>query len=196
MTLEKILLVEQNARIIEMLVESFVRRFNAHITCVASAADALDVEMFEPHSIAVIDTRIEDMDAITLAMRLRELGDRPVILMGSDPTTADVIEAMRCGVTDFFTKPFEIEALLDCMARAIAAHRKRCAGIQRHDRTRRVLRRVIRERRALNERVELICKDLVGAHKRLTSRVMAREQQVVVAANNESTDSVQPRKVC
>jgi DNA-binding response OmpR family regulator len=116
MTLEKILLVEQNARIIEMLVESFVRRFNAHITCVASAADALDVEMFEPHSIAVIDTRIEDMDAITLAMRLRELGDRPVILMGSDPTTADVIEAMRCGVTDFFTKPFEIEALLDCMA--------------------------------------------------------------------------------
>ncbi|MCB9850657.1 MAG: response regulator [Phycisphaerales bacterium] len=174
MATEKILLVERNPRIIEMLVEAFVRRFSAHITCVSSGADALDVEMFEPHSIAIIDTRIDGMDAITLATRLRELSDRPVILMGSDPTTADVIEALRGGVTDFFIKPFQIEALLDSAADALARHRRDCDRTQRHHRTRQVLRKVIRERRVLNQRVELICKDLVGAHKRLANRVLSK----------------------
>jgi DNA-binding response OmpR family regulator len=180
MTTDKILLVERNPRIIEMLVESFVRRFEAQITCVATGEDALDVEIFEPHAIALIDTRLEGsdtrpdgIDAITLTTRLRELSDRPVIIMDADPTTADVIEAMRAGAADFFVKPFEIEALLTRMTQLMQDHAHRRAMTQRHERTRRLLRKVIRERRQLNERVELICKDLVGAHKRLATRVLA-----------------------
>lgn len=181
MTMEKILLVERNPRIIEMLVEAFVRRFDAQITCVSSAADALDVEIFEPHAIAIVDTRIDDLDPLTLAARLCELSDRPVILTGCDPTTADVIEALRMGVVDFFTKPYEIEGLLDRMTAALSAHRQQRARVQREERTRRLLRKVIRERRLLNERVELICKDLVGAHKRLATRVLARDVRPAVS---------------
>lgn len=177
MTTDKILLVEPNPRILEMLVEAFVRRFNTQITCVASSADALDVELFEPHAIAVVDTRLEDGDGVTLAARLRELSDRPVVLMGSDPTTADVIEAMRCGVIDFFIKPFEIDALLARMESALAAQRRSRSRLQRYHRYRQLLRKVIRERRTLNQRIELICQDLVGAHKRLVARVHAQESE-------------------
>ncbi|HRX83432.1 MAG TPA: response regulator [Phycisphaerae bacterium] len=177
MTMEKILLVERNPRIIEMLVEAFVRRFDSQITCVSSGEDALDVEIFEPHAIAVVDTNLDGIDALTLAGRLCELSDRPVILTGCDPTTADVIEALRMGVADFFVKPYEIDGLLNTMAEALSVHRQMRARVQREERTRRLLRKVIRERRALNERVELICRDLVGAHKRLATRVLARETQ-------------------
>jgi hypothetical protein len=34
---------------------------------------------------------------------------------------------------------------------------------------------VIGERRDLNRRIELICKDLVGAHRRLVQRVLAEQ---------------------
>jgi len=172
MTTEKILLIERNPRIIEMLVEAFVRRFNAHITCVSSGADALDVEILEPHSIAVVDTQIDDMDVITLTERLCEFSDRPVILMGDAPTAADVIESMRHGVVDFFTKPFEIEAMLDRMQDLMRFHRGELGRRHRYEKSRRLLRKVIRERRELNQRVDLICKDLVSAHKRLATRVL------------------------
>jgi hypothetical protein len=38
------------------------------------------------------------------------------------------------------------------------------------------VRHVIRERRELNERVDLICRDLVGAHRRLVHRMLDREK--------------------
>ena len=180
MPTDKILLVESNPRILEMLVDAFVRRLNCNITCVSTAEDALDVEMLEPHSIAVADTALSGMDAITLAARLCELGERPVILLGSNPTPAEVIEAMRCGVVDFFPKPFEIDALLSSVERAMTGHRQARAMAHRHRRMRALVRKVIRERRQLNERVELICRDLVGAHKRLAMRVLDQQSGVGV----------------
>jgi hypothetical protein len=39
-------------------------------------------------------------------------------------------------------------------------------------RLRRLLRRLLRERRELRQRTELICRDLVGAHRRLVDRVL------------------------
>lgn len=175
MPTEKILLVESNPRVVEMLVEAFVRRFNSNITCVASAEDALDVEMVEPHSIVLADTALPRMDAVLLAQRLRELADRPVILMGTDVSASDAIELMRAGASDFFRKPFEVGALLDSMQQAMQRHADARLMRYRYDRMRQLLRRVIRDRRQLNRRVDLICKDLVGAHKRLVLRVLDRE---------------------
>jgi DNA-binding NtrC family response regulator len=174
---DKILLVESNPRIVEMLVDSFVRRFNCNITCVAGGEDALDVEMLEPHSIIVADCNLTGMDPITFTERMAELHDRPVILMDNEPTAGLVIEAMRHGVVDFFCKPFEVESLLQSMTRAMARHRETRARIQRYHKGRDLMRRVIRERRELNDRVELICRDLVGAHKRLVLRVLEQEER-------------------
>ncbi len=178
---DKILLVENTPRIIEMLVEGFVRRFDANITCVPSAEDALDVAMVEPHSVVIADTQLPEMDAITMSRRLIELGGQPVILMGNSPSAAEVIEAMRCGVSDFFPKPFAVEALLDSVDEALKLHHRNCRLTRRQQRLRTLTRQVIRERRELNERIELVCKDLVGAHKRLVLRVL----------DNESTTHIQ-----
>jgi DNA-binding NtrC family response regulator len=183
MRTHKILLVEDNPRILEMLVDAFVHRFNTNITCVSTAEDALDVEMLEPHTIAVVDMALRGMDAISLAERLHEFSNRPIILMGHDPTTAEVIEAMRCGVIDVFPKPFEVNDLLDSMERAMARYQRSVRRDKRYQRTRELVKKVIRERRDLNARVELICRDLVGAHKRLVVRMTNRQPDAGITQN-------------
>ena len=126
----------------EMLVDAFVRRFDCNITCVSTPEDALDVEMFEPHSLVVADTTPGQIDAITMSLRLSELSDRPLILMGSSPAASELIEAMRCGVVDFFTKPFDLESLLLSMQRAMDQQDEARQFAQKYHRMRTLVRKV------------------------------------------------------
>jgi DNA-binding response OmpR family regulator len=169
---DKILLVEHDPRLIEMLVDVLVRRFSSSITCVATPVDALDVEMLEPHAIALIDAGDNFTEGLVLSERLRELRDAPTILFANDPSIDDVLEALRSGVADVLTKPFAVEQFVCSVERALDSAREVRQFKQRYHRTRGLLRRVLRERRTLNDRVELICKDLVGAHRRLVQRVV------------------------
>jgi DNA-binding response OmpR family regulator len=172
----KIMLVEQDPRLLEMLVESCVRHFDAHLTCVASGEDALDVAVVEPHDIVVAELDLPCMDGLTLTQHLMELSDRPVILLADEPATAHAIEAMRLGARDLFSKPFAIGDLLGSMERALRRSQATQQMRAKHVRMRQLVRRVIRERRNLNQRIDLVCRDLVGAHRRLVHRVLAHEQ--------------------
>ncbi|HUU83944.1 MAG TPA: response regulator [Phycisphaerae bacterium] len=171
----KILLVEDDSRILEKLVESFVARFDAHLTCAATAEDALDVEVVEPHDIVVAEMALTGMDGLTLARHLLELNDRPVILLADEPGLSHAVEAMRLGVRDLFAKPFAVDDLIVSMERALGQVRRTEQMRVKHKNLRQLVRRVLRERRDLNQRIELICKDLVGAHRRLVQRVLADE---------------------
>lgn len=182
MSKDKILLVESDPRVVEILVESLIRRFNCDITCVATAEDALDVEVVEPHSVIIADTILPNMDAFCLTERMKELADRPVFLMGEEPTAQEAISAMRAGASEFFVKPFEVTELLDAVQQALSKYRSIRTLRYRHERMRDLLRRVIRDRRNLNRRVELICRDLVGAHKRLVVRVLENEKSPKIRA--------------
>ena len=177
---QKILLVESNPTLIETLIDAFVRRFTCNITCVATAEDALEVEMFEPHSIVVVDTDLEGMDALTMSERFAELSACPIIMFDQNPQVENVLEAMHNGVVDYFPKPLDVDALLESMDRSMSAYESYRSMQFRHQKMRTLVRRVIRERRELNQRVELICKDLVGAHKRLVLRVLDDREGVEV----------------
>ena len=171
----KILLAEDDPRILEMLVPSFVERFDAHLTCVGSAEDALDIEVVEPHDIVIAETALPGLDGLTLARHLLELSDRPVILLAEEPALSHAVEALRLGVCDLFPKPFAIGDLLNSMDRALEEARQAHRFRTKHGNLRQLVRKVLRERRDLNRRIELICKDLVGAHRRLVQRVLADE---------------------
>jgi len=171
----KILLVEDDPRLLEMLVEAFVERFDAHLTCVGSAEDALDVEVLEPHDIVIAELSLQGMDGLTLTRHLMDLADRPVILLAEEPGASHAIEALRLGARDLFPKPFAISDLLDSMERSLRSAQTVQQLRLKHNRLRQLVRRVIRERRDLNRRVDLVCRDLVGAHRRLVQRVLAHE---------------------
>ncbi|MFQ5491901.1 MAG: response regulator [Phycisphaerae bacterium] len=176
----KILLAEDDPRILEMLVQAIVQRFDAHLTCVGCGEDTLDTEVLEPHDIIITELFLPGMDGLTLCRHLVELNDRPIIIMAEQPGLSHAVEAMRLGVTDFFQKPFAISDLLDSMERALVRHRKRREQQKKHRRLRGLVKHVIRERRDLNKRMELICRDLVGAHRRLLHRVVESPQSEAI----------------
>ncbi len=171
----KVLLAQEDPRLLEMMVEAIVGQFDAHLTCVSSGEDALDIEMVEPHDIVVADTDLPGIDGLTLTRHLMELCDRPVILVAEEPPASHVIEAMRLRAWDLFPKPFGLDDLLDSMRRALDHRRQTYAATKKYRRLRHLVRHVLRERRDLNQRIELICRDLVGAHRRLVHRVLEHQ---------------------
>ncbi len=168
----RILLVEPEPDVLELLVASLSRRFNAHITCVATAQACLDIELITPHHLVIADVSLEDGDGFQLADHLLALSRRPVILMASKPSADQAIDALRLGVKDLLCKPFPVAQLLESCERALRGQEIHRQHVVKFARMRDMVRRVIRERRGLNQRIELLCKDLVGAHRRLAQKVV------------------------
>ncbi|GAF86586.1 unnamed protein product, partial [marine sediment metagenome] len=122
------------------------------------------------------ELELDDGNGVELAERLRMLSARPIILLADDPTTEDTLAAMRLGVRDLLIKPFPVTDLLDAAERALRSQEVRQAHTAKYHRMRKLLRRVLRERRELNQRVELVCRDLVGAQRRLMHRVFDSQE--------------------
>lgn len=177
----KILLVEPEPPLVELLVGSLTRRFDAQLTCVVDAKSCLDVELLEPHDLVIAEWNLADSDGLNLAHQLLSLGPRPVILMATAPSPDEVIGAMRAGVSDCFVKPFPIEELLDSAQRVLYGHDIKRRQAARYRRLRELVRHVIRERRDLNRRIELVCRDLVEAQRRLMNRVVESEGMRTIA---------------
>lgn len=168
---QKILVVEPDAEILEILVASLSKRFDAHITCVSDAVSCLDVEMVEPHDLVIAECDLPGEHGIKLAEQLMALSSRPVILLTDEIECDQVVEALRIRVYDIFRKPFPVEDLLDVTENALNSFVMKRRRAVRYRKMRDMVRKVIRERRGLNERIELVCRDLVGAQKRLLTKV-------------------------
>ena len=174
--LPKILVVEPDPRILQLLVAALVRRFDAHITCTATAEACLDVELAEPHDLVIAELRLEDDHGLVLAERLASLSARPVILLAEEPSCDDALEAMRLGVRAMLRKPFPVAELLEAAAEALRNSEVQRTQAAKYHRVRRLLRQAIRERRDLGRRIDLVCRDLVAAHRRLVHRVLEHEE--------------------
>ncbi len=71
----------------------------------------------------VTDIRMPEMNGLELVSALRAVGvDLPVIVITGHGDLPLAIEAMRAGVVDFLQKPFDDEALLASVRRAIDGH--------------------------------------------------------------------------
>ena len=106
-----------------------------------------------------------------MTRRIRVTNDRPVILLADDPTLPEAIEAMRLGVVDLFGKPFDLHEVGEAVVRAADQEHQRQREAVRQRRLRRLASRVVRERRDLRQRMDLMCRDIVQAYRRLARQV-------------------------
>lgn len=171
----KVLLVEPDPGMVEMLVPLLQARLGAQVTCVDTAEACIETDLYDPHDLVIAEWALADSDGLELAEHVHILSPRPVILLTQVAKNGDAVAALRAGVCDIFTKPFSIEDLLDAVERAYAAHQLKRQHSAKYRRMRELVRHVIRERRDLNRRMELVCKDLVEAQRRLVQRVLALE---------------------
>jgi FixJ family two-component response regulator len=79
---------------------------------------------------------------------------------------------MRLGVRDMMTKPFDLSHLTSTIKQLLDEQRQQQAKQQRSHRLRTLAGRIVRERRELRQRLDLLCRDFVHAHQRLAEKVV------------------------
>ena len=88
----------------------------------ASAAEFLAVAK-EVAGVVVTDVRMPQIDGMELIRRLKALGvDLPVIVMTGHGDVPLAVEAMKAGVLDFMEKPYDDEAMIEAIQRALSLH--------------------------------------------------------------------------
>ncbi len=86
-----------------------------------SAEDALRVLEGEPVDLGIFDIRLPGMDGLTLLAKARELWrDLPVIVISGHADTPEIVEAMRRGAVDFFSKPIDRDRVMVSVRNALA----------------------------------------------------------------------------
>lgn len=131
----------------------------------AVAEHRYDVILFEPG--------LRDGDAWSLLTPPFRQAFASYVIIAEQIEKCDLHRAVRMGVRDAFDAPVDEDVLAVRLADLARESRRRCAEQCRMVRLRSLSTRIIRDRREVRRRVDLVCRDLVGAYRELAERVSA-----------------------
>jgi len=121
---ERILLVEDDARLAEMLSE-YLGGAGFRVVHVGLGVAALERLAAEPCDAVVLDLMLPDMDGLDVCRQLRTKSDAPVLMLTARGDATDRIVGLELGADDYLPKPFAPRELL---ARLRAILRRRGNG--------------------------------------------------------------------
>jgi len=118
--MHKVLIVDDEPRIL-LLMQSLLKANGYEVETARDGNAALDAVRKGGIDIAVTDLRMSPMDGMTLFKEIKALAPSiPVILLTAYATVDTAIEAMKCGIFDYLTKPFKVDDMIACLKRAEA----------------------------------------------------------------------------
>ena len=168
----RILIVADNPGLIATLTNDIVCQLDANVTIVNSLEEARDMSGPDKFDVVLAAEKLPDGPGLTLANEERPLFDAPVILLDAGLDARRILQALRNGVADVIPQPLDSGHLVTTMQKTVTIHRMRKHTLARCDRLRRVTSKLVRDRRELRQRVDLICRDLVCAYRRLAKKVV------------------------
>ena len=122
MTIAKILIVDDDRALCEMLERSLTKR-GFEVSWSTSANEALDRTLASSHDVIVSDLNMGTMNGLALCERIvANRPDVPVIVITAFGSLETAIAAIRAGAYDFIPKPVEVDQLELALIRA-AQHR-------------------------------------------------------------------------
>lgn len=118
----KVLVVDDRLPMLKLFLRLLGEKYD--VSTSESAVEALELfERVEP-DVVVSDVKMPDGDGIALFRKVKELRpDTEVILMTAFGEVTQAVEAMRQGAFHYVTKPFEPDALLGMLDRAVERKR-------------------------------------------------------------------------
>jgi DNA-binding NtrC family response regulator len=103
----------------ESLTVTLVREDHA-VTAYANPVEALPALKAQQFDVVLTDLKMPRMDGVALLRHLRESGcDTPVIMMTAYATVDTAVEALKLGAFDYIQKPFEADAIVVLVERAL-----------------------------------------------------------------------------
>jgi DNA-binding NtrC family response regulator len=79
-----------------------------------------------PVHVLVTDLKLPDIDGLAVLERILQIDSKVIgIVMTGYDSIVCVVKAMKAGVFDFLTKPFENEVVVGSINKAVEAHRRR-----------------------------------------------------------------------
>lgn len=103
----KILLIEDEAAHIELVIRSFRNESDFQFTVVKSLAEAKDILANDKPDIIISDWRLPDGDAIDLIPKGKTKFDFPIIIMTSYGNEGLAVDAIKAGALDYMVKSIE-----------------------------------------------------------------------------------------
>ena len=123
MTANRILLVEDDARLATMVAE-YLGEAGFRTTRAASGAAAMQLAASESFDAMILDLMLPDADGLDICRSLRARSDMPVLMLTARGDPLDRVVGLELGADDYLPKPFEPRELL---ARLRAILRRRVA---------------------------------------------------------------------
>lgn len=108
---ERILLVEDDPRLAEMLSE-YLGQAGFRVTVAPLGATALEHLSAAECDAVVLDLMLPDMDGLDVCRQLRIQSDTPVLMLTARGDAIDRILGLELGADDYLPKPFEPRELL------------------------------------------------------------------------------------
>ena len=154
------------------LIAELALRMQPRITHVDQVADARHMIEQGDCDLVIADQFLADGRGLDLAPR-NGAATAPIILLKEFIDADRLIVALRLGIADVFEHPVDTDALIARIGDILHERSMRQRDIRRARRLRRMSSKLIRERRELRRRVDLICNDIVVAYRQLAERVVA-----------------------
>jgi len=123
--IERILLVEDDPRLAEMLCE-YLGQAGFSVSVAPLGVTALERLAAADYDAVVLDLMLPDMDGLDVCRQLRTKADTPVLMLTARGEPIDRIVGLELGADDYLPKPFEPRELL-ARVRAILRRRSRTA---------------------------------------------------------------------
>ena len=108
---ERILLIEDDARLAEMVSE-YLGEAGFRVSVAAGGRAGLERLAREPFDALVLDLMLPDMDGLEVCRELRAKHETPVLMLTARGDAADRIVGLEIGADDYLPKPFEPRELL------------------------------------------------------------------------------------
>jgi DNA-binding response OmpR family regulator len=121
---ERILLVEDDPRLAEMLSE-YLGQAGFLITIAPLGTSAVEQLSGAAYDAIVLDLMLPDMDGLDVCRQIRVKADTPVLMLSGRGDAIDRIVGLELGADDYLPKPFQPRELL---ARLRAILRRRVRG--------------------------------------------------------------------
>lgn len=173
----KALILAGDSALAAELRAALVESFDADVFVSPSVAATRKGYELEDFDVFVADASLDDEDFIACVGDATTHGV-PTILIDDSPLVAErVLGALRLGVIDVMARPVDFNHFSQVVEVTLDARRQSRHDFRRQNRLRELSSRMVRDRRELRQRIDLLCKDLVTAYRRLAEKVVAYEEK-------------------